>query len=507
MPTHLDTTPYWIDTTALVHFPRLEHNETADVVIVGGGITGLTAAYLSLNAGKSVVVLERRRVAESESGHTSAHLTMMTDLPMTDLVRQFGRDHAQAAWDAGLAALAQIDAVVRAETIECDFAWVPGYLHAAHGQESRDDEWLREDARIAAELGFDATFVADVPLLHTPGVRFEDQARFHPRKYLAGLVRAIVRKGGRIYEDSEASEFSDEPLFVESHGHRITCRDVIIATHNPLVGNQSLMGATLLQTKLALYSTYVVAGRVEKGSLPDALMWDTADPYHYYRLEPGREFDLVIFGGEDHKTGQAINTVARYERLERALKELVPDAVVTHHWSGQVIETHDGLPYIGEQADHQYAGTGYSGNGLTFGTVAAMMAFDGVMGYSNPWRDLFALNRKKLGAVWDYLKENKDYPYYLIRDRFAGADGRSLRAVKRGEGKIIDYKDTRVAAFRDASGAVMLRSPVCTHMGCSVAWNTAEQTWDCPCHGARFTATGQIISGPAETPLREITPE
>jgi glycine/D-amino acid oxidase-like deaminating enzyme/nitrite reductase/ring-hydroxylating ferredoxin subunit len=504
MRVQLDTTPFWIDTALLPRFQCLEHNEAVDVVVVGGGITGLTAAYLLLTAGRSVAVIERRRAAESESGHTSAHLSMVTDLPLTDLVRQFGRDHAQAVWDAGLAAIAQIDAIVRTEEIGCDFAWVPGYLHTTPEQATADEAWLQEEAHLAHELGFDATFIDKVPLLNTPGIRFEDQARFHPRKYLSGLVRAVVTKGGRIYEDCEASEFGDEPRFVGSHGHRISCQDVVVATHNPIVGSQGLLAATLLQTKLFLYSTYVVAGRVPKGHVPDALLWDTGDPYHYYRVERGREFDLVIYGGEDHKTGQAGDTVARYDRLEEALKALVPEIVITHHWSGQVVETHDGLPYIGEQAPHQYAGTGYSGNGMTFGTLTGMMACDAILGRQNPWCGLFALNRKKLSGVWDYLKENKDYPYYLIRDRFAGAEARTLRSLKRGEGKIVEHRGKRAAAHRDASGNVTLLSPVCTHMGCHVGWNYAEQTWDCPCHGSRFTATGQVIGGPAESPLPKI---
>jgi Rieske Fe-S protein len=340
--------------------------------------------------------------------------------------------------------------------------------------------------------------------VHTPGVLFENQARLHPRLYLAGLLRAIVRKGGRIYEHSDATDFSDAPRFIGANGYRISCGDIVIATHNPLVGNQSLMSATLFQTKLSLYTSYVVAGRVEKDSVPDALLWDTTDPYHYYRVEPHRDFDLVIYGGEDHKTGQEPATAKRYERLEANLQTLMPGIELTHRWSGQVVETHDGLPFIGQQIPHQFAGTGYSGNGITYGTLAAMMACDGILGRVNPWTDLFAMDRKKIGSAWDYVKENADYPYYLIRDRFAGVEGRSLRAVKRGHGKVIDYRDQRVAAYRDERGVVTLRSAVCTHLGCLVGWNGSEQSWDCPCHGSRVEIDGTVIGGPAESPLGKI---
>jgi Rieske Fe-S protein len=175
---------------------------------------------------------------------------------------------------------------------------------------------------------------------------------------------------------------------------------------------------------------------------------------------------------------------------------------VTHRWSGQVIETPDGLPYIGQSADHQYAATGYAGNGLTFGTLGGMMMSDAILGRTNPWTDLFDPGRKAVTrGLWDYIKENVDYPYYLVRGRFAGADAQSLRAVKRGEGKIVQRDGAKVAAYRNPSGAITLRSAVCTHMGCIVAWNPAERTWDCPCHGSRFTPAGEVISGPAESPL------
>jgi glycine/D-amino acid oxidase-like deaminating enzyme/nitrite reductase/ring-hydroxylating ferredoxin subunit len=506
MAVQLKTLPYWIDSEALPRFPPLGRNERADVVVVGGGITGLTAAYLLLSAGRSVVVLERRRMAESDTGHTSAHVTMVTDLPMTDLVKQFGRDHAQAVWDAGLAATDQIDQIASAEAIACDLIWVPGYLHAAAGRASADAEWLGEEARLAEELGFDATFVENVPAVETVGVRFDGQARIHPRRYLAGLIRAIVNKGGRIFEQSDATDFSDGPRAVSANGCQVSCDDIVIATHTPLVGIQGLMGATLFQSKLALYTTYVVAGRVEKGSMPDALLWDTSDPYHYYRLEPQREFDLLIYGGEDHKTGQEPATAKRFARLEAGLKALAPQVEITHRWSGQVIETHDGLPYIGRQVPHQFAGTGYSGNGITFGTLAGMMACDGILDRRNPWVDLFDVDRKNIGSAWNYIKENADYPYYLIRDRFAGADGRLLRGVHRCHGKVIEYQGQSVAAYRNEKGALTLKSATCTHLGCLVSWNAAERSWDCPCHGSRFSVDGRVIGGPAEAPLADIQP-
>jgi glycine/D-amino acid oxidase-like deaminating enzyme/nitrite reductase/ring-hydroxylating ferredoxin subunit len=498
-----DTIPYWADSAALPRFPQLDQDTTVDVVIVGAGITGLTAAYLLAKAGRSVAVLERERVGQIDTGHTSAHLTMVTDLDLTDLAKSFGRNHAQAAWDAGFAAIAQIDAIVHEEDIRCELAWVPGYKHDAIGSPTAGAaDRFREEAAFAADLGFDAKFVADVPFVGGPGVVYADQARFHPRRYLAGVARAADALGVKIYENTTAQRFHDSPRAVEANGRRLSCDAIIMATHTPHVGVGNIASATLFQTKLALYSSYVIAGRIASGAVPDALFWDIADPYHFLRIEPHQGYDVVIFGGEDHKTGQAEDTGSCYASLEKTLNSLLPSIQITHHWSGQVIETADGLPYIGEVADRQFIATGFSGNGMTFGTLGGMMMADAVIGGDNPWADLFDPARKKIrGAAWDYVTENKDYPYYMVRDRFAGAQGRSLRAVRRGEGRILDLNGTRVAAFRASDGAALVRSAICTHMGCEVGWNAAEKTWDCPCHGSRFKTDGSVISGPAESPL------
>jgi glycine/D-amino acid oxidase-like deaminating enzyme/nitrite reductase/ring-hydroxylating ferredoxin subunit len=501
-----DTTPYWTDSASFPRFPAVERNQRVDVVIIGGGITGLTAAYLLTVAGKTVALLERGRCAQVDTGHTTAHLSMVTDTRLTELVSRFGRNHAQAVWDGGLAAIAQIDAIVRDHQIDCGFAWVDGYLHAPIGEADADESaTFKEEADLASELGFDAALADDVPLVGGRGVRYENQARFHPRKYLASLARAISARGGRIYEHSGAEEFSEQPLGVTANGFKLTCDDIVVATHNPLVGVASTASATLFQTKLALFTSYVVAGRVPPDELPDALFWDTAVAYHYLRLERHRDYDLVILGGEDHKTGQEPDTSACYERLGRTLTALVPNVEMSHRWSGQVIESPDGLPYIGRTADRQYAATAFAGNGMTFGTLGAMMATDAILGRKNPWAELFDPGRTAIRhGLWDYVKENADYPYYLVRDRFAGTEGRSLRSVKRRQGKIIERDGAKVAAYRHESGKTVLRSAFCTHMGCVVTWNHAERTWDCPCHGSRFKPNGDVIAGPAESPLAEV---
>src|SRR5262245_111124 len=268
---------------------------------------------------------------------------MVTDTRLPDLIKRVGRPHAQAAWDAGLAAIAQIDVAVRQHAIDCGFDWIDGYLHAPmqrrNGQPvEQQAQEFRQEAELAAGMGFDAEFVSAVPGIETPGIRFPAQARVHPRRYLAGLAAAAAELGVQIYEHTEAGEFTDAPLSLTANGHTVACQDLILATHNPLMGVAGMVSATLLQTKLALYTSYVIAGRVAKGQVPDALFWDTLNPYHYVRLDPQRDHDLVIFGGEDHKTGQVEDTEACYAKLEKTMLARIPRVEITHRWSGQVIE-------------------------------------------------------------------------------------------------------------------------------------------------------------------------
>ena len=498
--------PVWIDDTPIRTFPKLQNNMNADVLVVGGGVTGITTAYLLKKAGLTVVLTERERVASIDTGHTTAHLTYVTDVQLQQLVRNIGKDHAQAAWDAGAAAIDEIERIVEREGIQCDFGRVPAYLHAPVGASSeKEASYLRKEADIAVTLGFDADYLNSAPYFGLPAVRFANQAKFHPRKYLRSLVAKVPGHGSHVFEKSAGSEFDAKQRRVKVNRNWISFDRVVMATNNPLVGFASMTAATLFQTKLSLYTSYAFGARVPSNTLPEALFWDTRDPYDYLRIDRRGGFDYIVYGGEDHKTGQKKKPQKAHVRLWQRLKKIIPEARVDHRWSGQVISTPDGLPYIGENAERQFIATGYCGNGITFGTVAAVMARDWSAGEKNPWSGLFAVDRKRIkGAVWNYLRENKDYPYYLIKDRFARAEADSVRELKRGDGMIIGSRGKKVAAFRDAKGNIHRLSPVCTHLGCLVRWNPAESTWDCPCHGSRFKPTGEVIAGPAEKPLPPI---
>jgi glycine/D-amino acid oxidase-like deaminating enzyme/nitrite reductase/ring-hydroxylating ferredoxin subunit len=503
MSDELDTTSYWTETESISRYPALDRDLTVDVVVVGAGITGLTAGYLLKQSGKRVAVIDRRRVGGVDSMATTAHVTCVTDLDLTELIKNFGRDHAQAVWDAGFAAIERIESIVTGEGIECRWKRTAGVKHLPiEGSSKRDAASLQEEVRLARELGFDAAFVDAAPLVARPAAVFEGQARFHPRIYLRALAERVHGDGSFVFEHTTCDEVIEEPLGVKARGRTIACDYVVLATHTPLMGKTNIASATLLQTKLYLYTSYVVGGRVAKGAVPDSLFWDTADPYTYVRLDERADHDFVIVGGADHKTGQAEDTAACFRQVEAAAKRMIPSLEITHRWSGQVVETNDGLPFMGESSAHQFAATGYAGNGMTFGTVAAMMAHDACLGRKNPWQELFDLGRTKVrGGAWDYLKENIDYPYYMIRDRLTGPEGTSVRGLRAGEGKVLEIKGERVAAHRDDKGKVTMVSAVCTHMGCLVEWNGAEKTWDCPCHGSRFLPDGKVLSGPAETPL------
>jgi len=486
-------------------YPRLKKSASFDVVVIGGGITGLSAAYFLKEAGKKVCLLERGHIGSGDTACTTAHLTYVTDIRFAQLVKVFGEARARTYWQGGATAIDAIETIANEHDIKCQFCRVPGFLHASlHGNKAEAKQ-LADEADLAHKLGFDARFVETAPLVNRPGILFSNQAKFHPMAYLAGLAKAVHGGGSVISEQTEVKEVEADPLRIKCDDLEIQCDYLVIATHVPMMGISGLVSATLLQTKLYPYSTYAIGAAIPRGRVAEMSLWDTSDPYYYLRIDRGTKNDYVIFGGGDHKSGQLGDNNAPFQDLKKTLKEILPEAQVDLRWSGQVIETNDGLPFIGETAERQFVATGFSGNGMTLGTLSGMMARDAVLKRENPWQKLFAVDRKKIrGGTWEYLTENVDYPYYYLKDRLAPAETTATRSVQRGSAKVVKIDGQRVACSRDSAGKLTSVSAVCTHMGCIVHWNGAEQSWDCPCHGSRFSPDGAVLAGPAETPLEPV---
>jgi glycine/D-amino acid oxidase-like deaminating enzyme/nitrite reductase/ring-hydroxylating ferredoxin subunit len=493
-PRAIERSPLWSEGVNLPSLPPLTQDYAVDVAVVGGGITGLTAALLLQRGGKRVAILERYGVSRGVTGRTTAHLTEALDTRYHMLTRDFGEGGARLAALGTRQAIDRIAAFVRDEKIECDYNVVPGYLFCETEDEVAALEQERDAAR-AAGLYVDLTRGAPLPFKVAAALRFPNQAQMQPTAYLKGLARSFQEAGGKIFEGTSVTSIEDGELchLVTSEG-TVSARAVIVAAHAPLT-------RVALQTKVARYNSYVIAF---PGSLPRALFWDTEDPYHYIRSARIQGKDYVVIGGEDHKTGQETKTEERYEALVRYARSRFGVTSATHTWSSEVLEPVDGLPYIGKSPGQEnvYVATGYSGNGITFGTLAGIMLDQAVRGQDHPLALLLAPSRfKPLASAHDYLTENIDFPLHFVGDRLKPADASSVEEVGRGEGKLVRCGAEKLAVYRDANGKVHALSPVCTHLGGHVHWNSAEKSWDCPCHGARFGIDGSVLHGPALTPL------
>ena len=501
------TTSVWIATSKDTHFESLNKDVKVDVAIVGGGIAGLTTALLLKNAGITVAVVEKSRIATGETGYTTAHITEVIDTGYTTLKSDFGLDGARLAAESSRASVEQIAAFVKQYNLSCGFSRLPAYVYT---ETDADVASLIDELLVMQKVGIDADWVDDAPLPYpTKGaIKVNNQAQFHPRDYLLPLANAIYGDGSYVFENTRATEIDDgEPCCVHTPDGMITAKNVVIATNSP-VSNW-----LFLITKIPAYRTYAI-GAVLKDERPiGGLFWDTADPYHYIRSQSVQPEDgnsaheILIVGGEDHKTGTKEHTEECFERLESYTRARFDIADVLYRWSGQIMEPIDGLPYIGVNsfAKHQFVATGFTGNGMTFGTLSGMILSDLILGKKNRYAELYDATRiHALASASDFVSENKDFPTYFVGDRLAKADTDSLDQVGLNEGKIVKLNGEKAAVYRDEHGQLHACSPVCTHMACYVHWNNAEKSWDCPCHGSRFDPDGKVANGPAVKDLEPI---
>jgi glycine/D-amino acid oxidase-like deaminating enzyme/nitrite reductase/ring-hydroxylating ferredoxin subunit len=494
------TNSVWSEMTPPSPYRKLGGDVSVDVAIIGGGITGVTAARLLKRAGRSVALVESRRVGKGETSKTTAHLTQVLDTRTQTLISRFGVDGADLAMQGQRLALERIESFVDLLKIDCQFERVDGYLYAETAEGIKTVEAEEEAAR---RLGLSVTLMNEVPLPFpvARGLQFPEQAQLHPRAYLLALTEGIDGGGSYVFEQTDVLDVEEgEPCRVITDSGVISALDVIVAAHVPISTKLAV------HTKLAAYRTYVV-GIAMPLPHPIGLFWDTADPYHYIRSAVVDGTSYLIVGGEDHKVGVSDDTTLPFKRLEEYVGRHFarPVAPTDFRWSGQIIEPADGLPYIGRTSTsgHVYIATGYSGNGITNGTLAALILTDQIQQIPNPWSELFDVNRfKPFASARKFISENVDFPKHLVGDRLAAvARSGDLNAIQPGEGMVLSVKGTKLAVYRNENGGLSAVSPVCTHLGCLVRWNTTEKSWDCPCHGSRFDPTGRVLNGPATSPL------
>ncbi len=496
----------WSATATLpVHAP-LSANLSVEVCVIGAGIAGLTTAYLLAKSGVSVAVLEALSIGDGETSHTTAHIAVPDDR-FCVIEKEYGLDAARAVAQSFAAATDLIEANVRNEQIACEFKRLDGYLFSCAADPNRA---LDEELAAARRAGVDAlkeeALPVDVPV-HGPFLRFPRQAQFHPLHYLGGLARAVERKRGAIYCGTRAIDVAErnDHVIVSTPTGKITADAVVVATNTPFNDRVSI------HVKQNAYQTYVVAALVPKGRMPHLLLWDDGDPYHYVRLADGtdEEHDLLIVGGADHKTGQEQHPERHYHAIETWMREHFPQAgPLAYRWSGEVMEPLDGLAYLGRNpgSKNVYVITGDSGNGMTHATIGAMLVSDLIVGRENPWVSIYDPSRKPYKEAMQFVKEQANIAKQYT-DWVSAGDESDVAALPPGEGTLVRSGLKKYAVYRDELGALHCHSAKCTHLGCVVQWNSTEQTWDCPCHGSRFSAYGGVLHGPAVERLATVEDE
>ncbi len=482
--------PLWRPTPTPGQHPPLRRDIETDVAIIGGGITGLSLAHLLKLAGRRVVVLEMREVGTGGTGHSTGHLTCALDVDFPLLQRRFGHRGAVEAASKGREAISHVASTVERYAIPCGFERVDGWRYT---ENDSGRAALEAELPVARGLGIDAEYVAEGPLPFMHGaVRFRDQARFDPVRYVAALAERVDGGGCHIFEGTRVERvIPGEPCLLEVGGHIVRARDVVHASHTPI-------GVVLpLQLRTAAYLSYVLALRVA-GEALSGLYWDTANPYHYLRSteDPARGSVLLV-GGEDHRSGRS--SEGRFEALEAYARARFEILEFVSRWSGEVFESVDGLPYVGRLGTeaHVYVATGFGGNGLTLG-VAAALDLAALIQDEPQGESVFRPQRfKPLASARRFLAENAESAWRAVGDRLHAHRGGPVADVPPGSGCIADLAGQPVAAYRSPAGRLHLLSPVCPHAGGLVRWNAAAATWDCPLHGSRFAPTGEVVAGPA----------
>jgi glycine/D-amino acid oxidase-like deaminating enzyme/nitrite reductase/ring-hydroxylating ferredoxin subunit len=491
---------YWIDSTPTTNFPQLEQDLTVDVAIVGGGIVGLTTAILLKRAGKKVAVIEAERIIKGVSGHTTAKITALHQLIFADLIDQIGEEKTRLYAESNMAAIERVAKFVEEEGIDCDFSRKSAYTFA---ESDKTISKVKDEVVAALKVGLPASFVehSSLPFPIAGAIKLDNQAQFHARKYLLHLAKLIDGDGSFIFENTRVQNATEDQL---NQSCQVICdravvnaQDVVIATHLPIL-DQGLFFAKTYPMR-----SYLIGARIDPAQAPDGMFISAGEEGYSIRTTPDKDGLLLIVGGGDHKVGNITNTEERFQLLEEYALSNFAIEKVDYRWSTHDMVSFDKLPFIGKLTpanNHIFLATGFSLWGMSKGTLSGMLLSDLILGVKNPWQEIYDATRATAFATTEMVKQTLDVGRHWIGDRLKGIQGGEVSDLTEGEGKVVMSNGKQVAVSRvdDHLHAV---SAVCTHLGCIVTWNNTEQSWDCPCHGARYDFDGNIIHGPAKKKL------
>lgn len=489
----------WQDTTPPVHKRGDSIRNHTDVIIVGGGITGITTALTLQQAGKSCMILESHTIGYGTTGGTTAHINTLLDTPYSTLIKNFNLESATRVARAAEEAIRHIEENVSLYQIDCGFERCSGFLFAQNEQQEQE---LQDIFKACQQVGLPVKTETEIPVPRefTRALSLSGQAKFHPLRYIQALVEAFKQLGGVLVEHCRVTHVAEEEniLNVETNTGIYSCQQVIYATHVP-------PGINLVHLRYTPLRSYAMAVKLASGQYPQDLAYDMYDPYHYYRTQEIDGEPYLIVGGEDHKTGDDTNTEACFHKLESHIRSQYDVEVVTHRWSSQYYESTDGLPYIGVlpgKTDRILVATGFGGNGMTYGTISAQVLKSIVLKEENELISLFSPSRiKPVAGFKNFTEHNLHVLKEVVAKLFSSGETESLADIAPTEGKVLQIDGKKVGIYKDAHGAVHAVSATCTHMGCDVSFNQTERSWDCPCHGARYAIDGTVLNGPADQDL------
>ncbi|KAH7278173.1 hypothetical protein KP509_38G028100 [Ceratopteris richardii] len=494
-------------------YPKICKDETTDVVIVGAGISGLSVAYNLVKEGKKVVVLEAKARGSGMTGRTTAHIMAWNDDFYYKISKQHGVDFCKLVGDSHRAAIDFVAQTVNEEGIDCNFSKVDGYLFPHEHTDKVIQEILYKEFETAKIAGFDVKMVnlnGDPACGKiTDAILFPGNGDFHPLMYINGLARAIVKRGGKIYEQSRVTKNEEHKVITED-GVNVTADVVVLATNSPLNHNLEIHARQEAQR------TYVIGFRIKKGSVKKAQWWDTCVPYHYVRTEQKEDYDVLIVGGNDNASGIKADDYVKlspFISLEKWTRERWTAAEdILYTWTGQVYEPIDSLHLIGQAPIPTYGSnyivTGDSGQGMTGGTIAGILIKDLILKRENPWANVYSpkrlppLDKSTLQTTAEIVDHT--VKGYITNRTPMGSDSIDIEDLVPDSGAIKQQGLNKVAIYKDKNGKLHKYSAVCSHMKCIVQWNPIDKTWDCPCHGSIFDAFGRCVNGPAKVDLTPV---